>query len=229
MMEFVKNFTYSTEIYTYNELPSTQQKAIELLEEEGARDFLVNCTKQTNGIGRSNKSWISTESDICFTSVIQNPNLDAIPIHIACGIQIYLNDLTLQKVQIKWPNDIIINGNKICGILTQQINNRIIFGVGINISSRIKTYYGGKFDPIGIEQITSNKVSISILNSYIMATFEYSKIYGTQPIINYANNNLFLKNQEVTINNTKGTIKHINTIGNLVLQDGATITYGEVS
>jgi BirA family biotin operon repressor/biotin-[acetyl-CoA-carboxylase] ligase len=109
--------------------------------EEGT---VITASYQTEGIGRHNKSWISMPGKNLLTSIILYPN------HIKASNAYILNmvatlalvellaELKLE-VKIKWPNDILINGAKISGVLihNQISNDRIkgtVLSIGLNVN-----------------------------------------------------------------------------------------------
>ena len=112
---------------------------------EGAKEGLVaTAYTQTAGRGRVGRSWECAYKENLATSALLRPydiSISSVPtITIVCGLAV--RDV-LQKefninAQIKWPNDIVVNGKKICGILVemdacQNIANFVVPGIGINI------------------------------------------------------------------------------------------------
>lgn len=111
-------------------------------------DKLENCTviianRQTAGIGTHGRSWYSGSNNIAM-SIIYKPNcditkLDGITINIAQSIQEAISELYNIELKIKYPNDLLLNNKKICGILT-EINtiskkvNYLIISIGFNVN-----------------------------------------------------------------------------------------------
>ncbi|MDD3266790.1 MAG: biotin--[acetyl-CoA-carboxylase] ligase [Burkholderiales bacterium] len=100
---------------------------------------IISCELQSAGKGRLGKIWNSRLAhDITMTTVHQLPitiNLSLVPIAIAVAINRALKTYNL-NTQIKWPNDIYYSGNKICGILVENVlrnkKNNVIIGIGID-------------------------------------------------------------------------------------------------
>ena len=101
---------------------------------------------QINGRGRLSREWISKKNDGIYMSVLFNTNFktDNIPfLSVIAGLSVCkaINNFTDNKSFIKWPNDIIINNKKVCGILLESKIyssnlSSIILGIGINVNNK---------------------------------------------------------------------------------------------
>lgn len=101
---------------------------------------------QLNGRGRLSREWISKKNDGVYMSVLFNTNFktDNIPfLSVIAGLSVCkaINNFTDNKFFIKWPNDIIINNKKVCGILLESKIyssnlSSIILGIGINVNNK---------------------------------------------------------------------------------------------
>ena len=101
---------------------------------------------QLNGRGRLSREWISKKNDGVYMSVLFNTNFktDNIPfLSVIAGLSVCkaINNFTDNKSFIKWPNDIIINNKKVCGILLESKIyssnlSSIILGIGINVNNK---------------------------------------------------------------------------------------------
>ncbi len=111
----------------------------------GARDgSLVMANEQTAGRGRMQRRWITRRNtSLAFTLIFRPEKTDLIPFNSplgALGVAIALENLSDAHPQIKWPNDVLLNGKKVCGILTEASwqGDRlagVVIGIGINIAS----------------------------------------------------------------------------------------------
>src|SRR5919206_909171 len=110
-------------IYCYRKVKSTQKLALSLVERKGTGldGTVIIAERQTNAIGRAGRAWMSPSGGI-WLSVILNPNL----LSSQSMLIMFLATLTVCEVlksktglepKIKWPNDVTINGRKVCGIL----------------------------------------------------------------------------------------------------------------
>jgi len=137
------------EIFFYDTVGSTNAVASEIAPKtvEGA---VVLADTQSKGRGRLGRVWVSPPGLNIYMSIILKPDIrpmDATLItvmsSVACATA--LRKVTGLNVTIKWPNDLIIQNKKLCGILTElkTERNRIIFavaGIGINVNADIDEF-----------------------------------------------------------------------------------------
>ncbi len=134
------------QIKYYDEVSSTNQIARELAGKQADDGTVVVADVQTQGRGRKNRSWHSPQGGLWF-SIILYPNLPpqrAMLVTMTASIAVVegIHELTGLQPAIKWPNDILLNGKKICGVLTELDSemdriNYIIVGIGINVNNQL--------------------------------------------------------------------------------------------
>ncbi len=127
----------------FDELDSTNSKALELSKSNIANGTVVITDHQTAGRGRQSKKWFSLPGKSLTFSVILFPDCSIDQINrysIVAGLAVSdsLNELNI-LTQLKWPNDILIDGKKVGGILCEsKIQNNyiktLVIGIGININ-----------------------------------------------------------------------------------------------
>lgn len=134
-----------TEICYFDVTDSTNTQAKSLGEGDAPNGTLVVAGKQESGRGRRGRSFESPAGTGIFMTLLLRPEIEpqnasmltlVSALAVAKGIE-HMVDL---PVQIKWPNDIVINGKKVCGILTEmsaQMDyvNYIVIGIGINVGN----------------------------------------------------------------------------------------------
>lgn len=136
-------------IYIFNEVMSTNTIAKFLSMNGVGNGAVVISEKQTKARGRSGKNWESPLGGV-WLSIILNPNVNhsKIPlITLATGVAVEntLKRIGVKNAEIKWPNDILIHGKKVCGILTEAITSfntieSVIIGVGIDANISIENF-----------------------------------------------------------------------------------------
>ena len=146
-----RNLTY------YKEIDSTQKEVWRRLE----NGIIVSADKQTDGIGTHGRTWYTTQKGNIAFSIGLAPNvpvkqLQNLTIEIAEIILEVFDKLYQIKLQIKHPNDIMINKQKVGGILTEtklqgEIVKQLVIGIGINtnneeISTSIKNEFKIEID-----------------------------------------------------------------------------------
>ena len=131
-------------LYYYPEIGSTNDEAFRLGLSGAPEGTVVIADSQTKGKGRLQRVWHSPPGYNIYTSIILRPNFapDQAPqISIAAGVAVaeILNEYCPGHVQIKWPNDVLLNKKKICGILAQMKTSAngidfVVLGIGINVN-----------------------------------------------------------------------------------------------
>ncbi len=126
------------------EVNSTNTYARGLLDEPGADGTAVLATRQTGGRGRRGRQWLSEDSCGLYLSFLFRP---ALPLEELQRLTLAVGVAVCRAVEhtlpacitptIKWPNDVLLNGRKLCGILCESANDSIgrrhvIVGVGVN-------------------------------------------------------------------------------------------------
>lgn len=142
--EIMKTQIMGKSIELHQVIDSTNNRARELALEGADEGTLIIAETQLEGRGRLSRSWISPRGKGIWMSLILKPDLspDQAP-HItaiaAVAIRKALNRATGLVIGIKWPNDIIIDGKKVCGILTEMHADidriyYVVVGIGINVN-----------------------------------------------------------------------------------------------
>ncbi|MEW5795887.1 MAG: biotin--[acetyl-CoA-carboxylase] ligase [Candidatus Zixiibacteriota bacterium] len=238
-------------VHTFGSVTSTNDVAAKLAEDGAPEGVIVTAEEQTRGRGRLGRKWYSPPRTGIYVSVILRPR---IPPEDAPGLSVMtavaLAD-TLHKwkpglVQIKWPNDVWINGRKTAGILTELSAERnrihhVIVGVGINVNHRA-TDFPEELRPLAtsVGRELRRKVNrLGLLRSFL-ARFEreysaYQKHRLRKSLLRVRKYSALL-NQTVTIQfgqtRQSGKAKDIAPNGAMLLETGAgiqTITAGEVT
>ena len=132
-------------IIYYKQLDSTNTEIARLAAEGAVHGTVVVADAQTAGKGRRGRQWESPEGENIYMSILLRP--DCVPdrapmltLVMAYSVAKVLTGLGFPDVQIKWPNDLVLAGKKICGILTEmQLRDTeidyVVVGVGINVNT----------------------------------------------------------------------------------------------
>ena len=131
------------ELFCFDEIDSTNTKAKELAEQGYPSGTLVVADRQIAGRGRRGRSWDSPAGIGIFMTLLLKPdinpnNASMLTLVTALATAQAISDVTGAEAKIKWPNDIVINGKKVCGMLTEMSAqfdyiNHIVIGIGINV------------------------------------------------------------------------------------------------
>lgn len=194
--------------------------------------------KQTSGRGRLNRSWVDLGEENLFLSIILKPSETFNEIYP--NLTQYLS-VTLCKViesygiqtQIKWPNDVLIDGKKIAGILSETVMQGqklkgIVLGVGVNLNSnheKINAIPNKIATSLNIE--TQKAIDLKeFLNKLLTEFFEHYDEFLQSGFLqikdDYIKRNCFLgKELKVQVFNhiESGLAKAVNDLGELILED----------
>lgn len=131
------------EVLYFDTIDSTNTKAQELAEKGYPSGTLVVADKQESGKGRRGRSWVSPSGTGIFMTLMIKPdinpnNASMLTLVAALAVAKAITSVTGEEALIKWPNDIVVNGKKVCGILTEMnaqfdYINYIVVGIGINV------------------------------------------------------------------------------------------------
>lgn len=134
----------SWNIVCYDETDSTNTRAKHLAEEGAGEGTLVVAERQNAGKGRRGRSWVSPSGTGIWMSLVLRPDIppskaSMLTLVAALGVCEGIYRAIQVKTDIKWPNDIVLNKKKICGILTEMSTELdsiqyVVVGVGINVN-----------------------------------------------------------------------------------------------
>lgn len=123
-------------LISFDKIPSTQTYALDMVASGNARDHTVIMAEaQSAGRGRYRRTWISHHGNLyvsfIFNTEERDPRLSYV---VAAAIAETLISFGIHP-KIKWPNDILIDAKKVCGVLIEYAGRFVIVGIGINIKS----------------------------------------------------------------------------------------------
>ena len=141
----VKGTIFASHIHHYYKIGSTNTAGLEAAAAGAPEGTVFLAEQQTSGRGRGANSWHSAESVGIYCSVILRPALppaEVLVLTLATGLAVR-NAITQMDSRLdpdlKWPNDVLLGGKKVCGILTEMNAEatrvrHIVTGVGINVN-----------------------------------------------------------------------------------------------
>ena len=172
------------EVHYFKSLPSTNVFCKKLIKDGSPEGTVVIADVQTSGRGRKDRRWLSPRGGLWF-SVVLYPHIPphhGMLVTMTSSVSIVqgINDVTGLSPMIKWPNDLLLNGKKVCGILTEldaeidRINYTVV-GIGINVNNSIDEKL--KKTAISLIQKSKSKISrVELLRSILKNMDEnYSK------------------------------------------------------
>ena len=136
-------------IHYFPRIGSTMDVARELAKKGAREGTIVIAEAQTRGRGRLSREWLSPEGGIYFT-IILRPRISPayaprINLMAAIAVAATIRKLFGLKAELKWPNDVLIAGRKVCGILAEMdaemdVVNFVNVGIGINANTSVPQF-----------------------------------------------------------------------------------------
>lgn len=138
------------EVLHYDQCTSTNDVAKQLAQKGKKGPCVIVAEQQTAGRGRLNRPWTSSAGEGVYLSILLRPEIslfDVPKMSLIAGVAV---SRAIEKVasvhpKVKWPNDVLIDSRKVCGILSEMSASTdaveyLIIGIGINVNQR--TFHG---------------------------------------------------------------------------------------
>jgi BirA family biotin operon repressor/biotin-[acetyl-CoA-carboxylase] ligase len=131
------------QILRFDSLPSTNVEAARRATEGAAEGLCVVAGEQTAGRGRLQRQWVSLKGAGLYFSIILRPGFEQsawplLTLMAAVAVHDSLHDSCALETDIKWPNDVLANDKKLCGILAETVETSrgraVVVGIGINLT-----------------------------------------------------------------------------------------------
>jgi len=235
------------EYFYFKTLPSTNIIAKQKIKENAQDGAVIISDVQTSGRGRKNRNWSSPEGGLWF-SVILYPDIPpqkGMLLTMASSVAVAqaIKDIAGLNPIVKWPNDLLLNDKKICGILTElnaeidRINYAVV-GMGVNVNNPIDENL--KESATSLAQEIGSEVSrIKLLRSILSYLDQYylkliSKDYSFIRDLWFSNANII--GRKIQVQDEKniliGIVKDIDDSGYLILtteDDEIRIVSGDIT
>ena len=212
-------------LISLDKIPSTQDWAHDLIANQKVSDkTVIVATSQTAGRGRYRRKWVSHTGNLYASFIYRiterNPKLS-----YAIGVAVAETLIEFGLIpKIKWPNDVLIDGKKISGILIEYSQNFVVVGIGINIKtcptvSEYKTTKLNNFTKVSVEDVLN--VLIKKIDKLKSADFNFVRNRWTELALGI--------NEKIKYHGKEMEIIGLNTNGALILRHGPDylLTYGD--
>jgi BirA family biotin operon repressor/biotin-[acetyl-CoA-carboxylase] ligase len=137
-------------LYFHDELPSTNDAAAVLARSGAAEGTAVIADRQTAGKGRLGRKWHSPAGKNLYTSVILRPAVapseaQSLTLALAVAAAEALEGFSTTRPAVKWPNDVLMGGRKVAGILTEMASDmdrvgHVVAGLGVNVNAENSSF-----------------------------------------------------------------------------------------
>jgi BirA family biotin operon repressor/biotin-[acetyl-CoA-carboxylase] ligase len=141
LQEGLRTKRFGLRVFFSREVGSTNEWARELATFDAGEGTVAIAETQTAGHGRLGREWVSPKGGLWFSTILR-PRLkaaEALRLVFVAGLAVAeaLRELYRLKVETKWPNDVLVDGRKVCGVLAEMNTtgedvNFVVLGIGVN-------------------------------------------------------------------------------------------------
>ncbi|RZU99717.1 BirA family biotin operon repressor/biotin-[acetyl-CoA-carboxylase] ligase [Spiribacter vilamensis] len=162
-----------TRIRMFSELGSTSQW---LADHPPDTPTVVIADRQTKGRGRQGRKWASPPGGLYVSVGLPLASMQSIPpaLSLLIGLQLVesLHARGFSGIQLKWPNDLVVDGAKLAGLLVERLPHTLIAGVGVNVEgSRVHDLPSDR-QAIGLRQLSDQPIGDQLLGTLAGAVLE---------------------------------------------------------
>ncbi len=231
----------------YEQVGSTNDIALQWSAQKDFRDYsLVIANEQINGRGRDGRKWQTPpDSALAFSLILRPNNVEKknLILFTALGALALVTALKKQyarEAEIKWPNDVLLDGKKVAGILVEAnwLGNQpqaVVLGMGVNITSNaVPPAVETRFPATSLEDALGVPVRrLDVLSELLTALFEWRPHLGRAEMVSAWDRHLAYKGLPVEIHARsgqviRGVLEGINPDGSLRLDTAPSIHFGDV-
>jgi BirA family biotin operon repressor/biotin-[acetyl-CoA-carboxylase] ligase len=148
-LQRIERETFVRRVEWHDEIDSTNSRAMSLAQEDDVElPLLIGAARQTAGRGRGRNAWWSADGALTFSALINPLELGIsaqrcpqVALITGLAVAETLETFLPSAVQLKWPNDVYVEGRKICGILTEAPAgrpDRLVVGIGLNVQNSVR-------------------------------------------------------------------------------------------
>ena len=215
---------FENEIHHFYKIGSTNTAAMAAAAAGAPEGSVFLAEQQTTGRGRGSNVWHSPRSSGIYCSVILRPVLppsDVLVLSLAAGLAV--QDAIRQidsemNLDLKWPNDLLVDGKKVCGILTEMNAEAtrvrfIVVGIGINVN---QVSFPDGLDAISLRQATGREWSRVELAAALLKSLdrEYREIVATPGargsiLRRFAENSSWVQGKSVSVAENGGSMQGV--------------------
>ncbi|MFP4646787.1 MAG: biotin--[acetyl-CoA-carboxylase] ligase [Candidatus Acetothermia bacterium] len=185
------------------------------------KDFVVRADRQSSGRGRRGRGWNSPPGGLYFSLCTSREKL--LPIKASLAVGFTLEDVGVE-FELKWPNDVLAEGKKLCGILTEVSEGRSIVGIGINVeiaplenSINLAALVD---EPVNVDELMQRVIDrlfkLGNDDDLLQAYRSYCSTIGSHAVITTPSSQF------------TGLVRNVDNKGRIILQNGKRVTAGDV-
>ena len=196
---------------------------------EGA---LAACDEQTAGRGRQGRTWVSPPGTAILCSILLRPPPDRVAseLSLVAGTAVAeaIEAAIGLAVQVKWPNDVMLNRRKVAGILAEASDGRVIVGIGVNVSQErselptdTKAAAGSLYTIEGVKHERAPLLGSII--GHLERNYDAWLEHGLDGIYGSLGSRDFLRGRRVTVDGSQGIGVKIDRDGRFLVDVGGDV------
>jgi len=215
-------------LITFGEVDSTNNY-IKLNADKLSHGTIVTAVRQKHGRGRGNRSWESEDGNLYFSFILKNriryEDIFSVLINTSVSVVQVLQRLGIHS-KIKYPNDILFDFKKICGILIETCGNNkiesIVVGVGINVNQVDFAALNQK--ATSIKQINNSSYNVDEIIQTFIEIYNINELTATEDMFTLYKEFSYVIGKQIRYNNVAYLISDIDKNGDLVLLNEGDVT-----
>lgn len=165
------------DVFVFDELGSTNQWVIDNISKKTDENLLCVAERQSLGRGRSGREWKSANASNVYMSFsciagVNRKNISALSLVIGLAVARVLKNKGVAGVSLKWPNDVLLHGKKLAGILIESKlhNGQLVMIVGIGINVQMPLDFNVSSD-LGWADLSGTEVTVADRNQLIASVY----------------------------------------------------------
>lgn len=209
-------------IVKFDEVDSTQAYIKNILKDSD-EEIAVCAICQNSGRGRRGNVWASPRGGLWFSLFRKMPDniKEVYTLGIGIAVLLALKDVYGDiPLKLKWPNDILVNGKKVCGIICEAIYDKVVIGIGVN--TNFDRDFLGELKKVSdtLKSITGKVINNDDLMQKIIDNISVIENYTKDTIINIFRDNMGLigENRYITALEKEAIIIGIDNDGRLIVE-----------
>lgn len=227
--------SFGHKIYSFDTIDSTNNCAKAVAACGADEGTVVFSEHQTEGRGRLGRSWFGNPGENLAFSIVLRPktnmeSLNLVPLFVGVAIAEAVEKSMKVQVECKWPNDLLVDGRKFCGILIESSMKQnqvehIVVGVGVNVN---QVSFPDDFltPPTSLRIVTGQELDRAKLFRDILTSLEQNYLFvssrGFQSILPHWLSRTTMINSRISVSHqggvVSGVVKGITNDGGLILQ-----------
>lgn len=182
---------------------------------------IIVADRQTAGMGRHGRAWLSPAGEGLYVSYVLKVPIAPV---ISLAVGLAAREAIGNPADLRWPNDVLLNGSKCAGVLVQSDADVVIAGIGINVSQR---WFPGDLDtPATSLALEGINVSREDLLSKLTAALDRTVALPAEEVLRqFAEHSSFVNGRRVRVGEVEGVTCGLDSSGFLLVrEDNGTVT-----